>query len=66
MLRANHKPVAVKFLCPGIEEKFRADIHTLKLFAQLAMPQHVSAFDEIEKQFLTGAALQFVSIFINH
>jgi aarF domain-containing kinase len=45
--------VAVKFQNPGIEKKFRADIKTLKSFAELAMPQHVSAFKEIEKQFTT-------------
>ena len=53
VLRENGKTVAVKILVPGIEPKFRADIRTLKLFCQLAMPQHVPAFDEIERQFLT-------------
>ncbi|RYG94651.1 hypothetical protein EON65_57165 [archaeon] len=38
-------------MVPGIETKFRSDIRTLKSFCELAMPQHVSAFDEIEKQF---------------
>ena len=50
-LRSNAKVVAVKLLIPGMEPKFRADIHTMKAFCQLAMPQHVSAFNEIEKQF---------------
>lgn len=45
--------VAVKFQNPGIEAKFRADIATLKSFSSLAMPQHVTAFEEIEKQFST-------------
>jgi predicted unusual protein kinase regulating ubiquinone biosynthesis (AarF/ABC1/UbiB family) len=40
-------------LVPGIEQKFKSDIKTIKMFCQLAMPQHVPAFDEIEKQFLT-------------
>lgn len=55
VLRKTGEVVAVKFLVPGIETKFRSDIRTLKAFCQLAMPQHVSAFDEIEKQFCTGA-----------
>jgi aarF domain-containing kinase len=45
--------VAVKLLVPDIDRKFRSDIQTLKSFCQLAMPQHVPAFNEIEKQFLT-------------
>lgn len=53
-LRKNNEEVAVKLLIPGIEPKFRADIKTLKYFCKLAMPQHVSAFEEIEKQFCTG------------
>ena len=51
VLRSTNETVAVKLLCPGIEEKFRADIKTLRNFCKLAMPQHVTAFDEIEKQF---------------
>lgn len=53
MLKATKQIVAVKFQNPGIEKKFRADIATLKSFAELAMPQHASAFREIEKQFTT-------------
>lgn len=53
VLRENGQEVAVKILVPGMEEKFRSDIRTIKSFCKLAMPQHVSAFDEIEKQFLT-------------
>ncbi|KAJ1427475.1 ABC1 family-domain-containing protein [Ochromonadaceae sp. CCMP2298] len=53
VLRSTGQRVAVKLLCPGIEERFRADIKTLRSFCKLAMPQHVSAFDEIEKQFCT-------------
>jgi predicted unusual protein kinase regulating ubiquinone biosynthesis (AarF/ABC1/UbiB family) len=45
--------VAVKLLLPNMETKFRSDIYTLKTFCELAMPQHVSSFREIEKQFLT-------------
>eukprot|EP01038_Epipyxis_sp_PR26KG_P016275 gene16275-22172_t len=45
--------VAVKILCPGIEEKFKSDISTIKSFCQLAMPQHLSGLNEVERQFLT-------------
>jgi len=45
--------VAVKVMMPGIERKFRSDIGTVKRFCQLAMPQHVSALDEVEAQFFT-------------
>ncbi len=54
VLRKSGQTVAVKILCPGMEEIFRSDIKTLKSFCSLAMPQHVTAFDEIEKQFCTG------------
>ena len=53
VLRKTKEVVAVKILVPGIERRFRSDIHTLRSFCQLAMPQHVSGFAEIEKQFLT-------------
>lgn len=53
VLKATGETVAVKILCPNIEEKFRADIQTLKSFCALAMPQHLTAFNEIEKQFCT-------------
>jgi aarF domain-containing kinase len=52
-LKETGQVVAVKLLCPGIEKRFRSDIRTLKGFCKLAMPQHVPAFDEIEKQFAT-------------
>lgn len=54
VLRKTGQTVAVKLLVPGIEARFRSDIKTLKGFCELAMPQHVTAFDEIEKQFCTG------------
>jgi predicted unusual protein kinase regulating ubiquinone biosynthesis (AarF/ABC1/UbiB family) len=54
VLKTTGETVAVKVLCPGMESKFRADIRTLKSFCRLAMPQHVTAFAEIEKQFCTG------------
>lgn len=49
----NGKKVAVKFLCPGIEPRFRADISTVKTFCAFAMPQHLSPLNEIEKQFMS-------------
>jgi aarF domain-containing kinase len=52
-LRHSGEEVAVKLLLPGMESKFRNDIRTMKLFCQFAMPQHVSAFNEVEKQFVT-------------
>ena len=52
-LRSTGDTVAIKIQFPGMERRFRADIRTLKSFCKLAMPQHVSAFDEIEKQFCT-------------
>lgn len=65
-LRSNGRKVAVKILVPGIEAKFRSDIRTLKSFCELAMPQHVSSFDEIERQFVTGNALDSTDDFNLH
>jgi len=45
--------VVVKVQAPGIERRFRADIRTCIDFCKLAMPQHVPALEEIERQFLT-------------
>lgn len=53
VLRKDGKTVAIKFLCPGIESKFRGDIKTIRGFCEFALPQHVPAFAEIEKQFCT-------------
>ena len=52
-LRKSGKKVAVKFLCPGIEPRFRADIATVKSFCAFAMPQHLPPLNEIEKQFMS-------------
>jgi len=52
-LKSNGQEVAVKVQAPGIEQKFRADIKTIKDFVALAMPQHVTPMNEIEKQFVT-------------
>jgi aarF domain-containing kinase len=59
VLKHNKQEVAVKLLVPGIENKFRSDIRTIQSFCRLAMPQHVTAFDEIEKQFCTGTVCVF-------
>jgi len=53
-LRRTGEVVAVKIQLPGIEGRFRSDIHTLKSFCRLAFPQHVTSFDEIEHQFCSG------------
>ena len=53
VLRKSGKEVAVKFLVPGIESKFRGDIKTIRGFCEFALPQHVPAFAEIERQFCT-------------
>ena len=45
--------VAIKVMAPGVEARFRADMKTTIRFCELAMPQHVSPLQEIEKQFLT-------------
>lgn len=61
VLKKNGAVVAVKLQLPGMEHMFRSDVQTLKTFCQLALPQHVSAFSEIEKQFLTGTSNGFNS-----
>jgi len=53
VLKKTGETVAVKFLVPGIESKFRKDIRILKGFCEFALPQHAPAFEEIEKQFCT-------------
>ena len=47
------REVAIKVMAPDIESRFRADMSTVIRFCRLAMPQHVSPLQEIEKQFLT-------------
>lgn len=73
VLRRTGKTVCVKFLVPGIEQKFRSDIKTIRGFCKFAMPQHVPAFDEIERQFCTefdyrgeAANLQLVRTNMRH
>ncbi len=55
VLKDSHQQVAVKIQLPNMETIFRADIQTSKKFCEFAMPQFVPSFNEIEKQFLTGA-----------
>lgn len=49
----NGLEVAVKVMYPGVEQMFRSDLKTVKDFCSLAMPQHLPALDEIERQFVT-------------
>lgn len=53
ILKDTGEVVAVKVQTPGIEKKFRSDLSTIIKFCELAMPQHLPAFEEIETQFLT-------------
>lgn len=50
-LAGSDREVAVKVQMPGIEAKFRTDLLTIKRFCTIAMPQHLSALQEIENQF---------------
>lgn len=50
-LRSTGEYVAVKMQFENMESRFRADMRTLKAFCQFAMPQHLSAFEEVEKNF---------------
>jgi len=45
--------VVVKVMYPGVEDVFRGDVRTIKMFAQVAQPVHVPPLIEIEKQFMT-------------
>jgi aarF domain-containing kinase len=49
----NGHEVAIKVMYPGVEQMFRSDLKTVKDFCRLAMPQHLPALDEIERQFVT-------------
>jgi aarF domain-containing kinase len=60
-LRDSHQEVAVKFQLPHMESRFRADIATMKMFCQIATPQFLPSFNEIEKQFCTGDEVSFDS-----
>jgi aarF domain-containing kinase len=45
--------VAVKVMYPNVENLFRADMRIITNFCWLAMPHHLPALREIEKQFLS-------------
>ena len=53
ILKETGAEVAVKVQHWGAEELFSGDIRTQKNFCKYFMPQHVPAFDEIEKAHLT-------------
>ena len=50
-LRAGGARVVVKVMYPEVEGQFRGDLFAAKRFAAIAMPEHVKALTEIEKQF---------------
>ena len=50
-LRRTGEWVAVKLQFDNMEQRFRADLRTLKALCAFAMPQHVTGFDEVEKNF---------------
>jgi len=52
-LKNNGDKVVVKVMYPNVEQVFRGDVRTIKLFAQIAQPVHVPPLIEIEKQFMT-------------
>jgi len=45
--------VVVKIMYPGVEDVFRGDVRTIKMFCEVAQPVHVPPLLEIEKQFMT-------------
>ena len=50
-LRGSGEAVVVKVMYPEVEGQFRGDLFSAKKFAALALPEHVKALEEIEKQF---------------
>jgi len=53
VLRSNGRRVVVKCQYPEVEALFRGDVNTAKTFAKVALPEHVPALNEIERQFAT-------------
>lgn len=51
VLRENGAHVVVKVMYPDVEGRFRGDLLAAKRFVGLAMPEHLEALREIEKQF---------------
>lgn len=47
------KKVVVKVQYPEVEDLFRGDVRTIKMFCSVAQPVHVPPLQEIEKQFMT-------------
>ena len=52
-LKDNGNAVVVKVMYPGVEDVFRGDVRTIKMFCEVAQPVHVPPLIEIEKQFMT-------------
>lgn len=53
ILKSNGHHVVVKIMYPGVEDVFRGDVRTIKMFCEVAQPVHVPPLLEIEKQFMT-------------
>jgi len=49
----NGKDVVVKIMYPEVEDLFRGDVRTIKMFARVAQPVHVPPLEEVERQFMT-------------
>ena len=50
-LRETGAAVVVKVMYPEVEGQFRGDLFAAKRFAAVALPEHVKALEEVEKQF---------------
>jgi aarF domain-containing kinase len=50
-LSPSRRNVVVKVQYPEVEKQFRGDIFAAKSFCRIALPEHVPALSEIEKQF---------------
>jgi aarF domain-containing kinase len=51
VLKKDGRSVVVKVLYPGVESTFRGDIAIVRRFYEVALPEHVTLLDEVEKQF---------------
>jgi aarF domain-containing kinase len=49
----NGESVVVKVMYPEVENIFRGDVRTIKMFCSVAQPVHVPPLNEVEKQFMT-------------
>ena len=47
------RQVAVKVQYPRVEALFRGDLRTIRRFAAIAQPEHLTVLDEVERAFLT-------------